>query len=1422
MPVHDQPKDVFQPPVAGETLVGDDRRFRIFLDSSPDAVAVVDSEGRIRECNHVVADFRGVADPCELVGHTIEDLLAPEDRPKAVEFRRIVLRGGATRRVSVTLVGKSGRRIPAEMIAEATGSEGERPAGSMVIAGVTGVHRTAEDALREKTDELNRLFDLSLDMLCTADADGRFRQVNGAWERILGYTPNQLTGRSYFEFFHPDDAAAALETYAALTHGEEEHGFVVRFRHRNGEYRWLEWQAVRKDGVFYGSARDITDRKQAEHVLRQSEERFSSLFQDAAVPMWEVDASRFKAYVDRLRTDGIGDLHAHFELHPGAVEEGLRLLSLTDVNRGSLRLFRARDARELIDRLPAVLADDSMPAFMNSLIVVAEGTGRVEGEMPIVDLDGQRRYLAVSLSVAPEHREKLGRVMVSMTDITERRRAEKAIFRQAVFDKLMTDLLARFACATGPDIDGLIGDCLAEVGIALGVDSAYVILKSEDTSRWSVVYSWRPRGETRYNRKYQDAPMGTYAWSERMMLAGRTIRINILDELPPEADAERREFSREGVRSLLLIPLRGRGERVYGSVGLRSHTRRIDWTDEDVGRLNMVVDAIANVLERKRAEEKLQTLSSRDEALLAAVPDIIMEADTNHVYVWANKAGRDFFGDDVVGRPTAAFSAGPEEVEASIQPPFQEDESVVYRESWQRRRDGQHRLLGWWRKTLRDASGMVTGTLSTGRDITEQRRAVEALRLSQEKYAKAFDASPDAVVLSEVSNGVFLEVNAGFERMSEYTRDEVVGRSALELGVWNNPQERIDVIARLESEGRVRDFEVIMVSKTKKRMDCLLSAEIIQYGGQPYMLTIMRDIREQKHAMEALRLSQEKYAKAFDSSPDAVVISRVDDGRLLEVNAGFESMFGYTRREAVGSTTSELGLWGTSGDRSRILAPLRTNGCFRNLETRLVGKRGIERDCLMSADIIEIDRQSCMLTTIRDITELKQAQVELAQTKALLSAAIDQSTAGILIARASDGNIVIANAAALNIRQGDMAELIGMPLKDRPHFWQIFKPDGVMFRPEELPLSQAVLCGKTTHNAEAVIKRADGTDRWVLINAAPIVDPAGKVVAGVAVFADVTDIKRVEMMLERLVQGTSAGVDRQFFDSLVRGMAQGMGCRFAYFAEFAGADGRRMKTTAFWNGKKIDRNFEYPTAGIVGEAVTGKKTVVCLKDLAEAYPDDIHAVRLGADSFIGTPVSGAAGQPLGILAVLDDKPIPEKIVAQIQSVMTIAAARAAAEIERQQAYQELQVANTRLLDEQKELMEKNIALQTILNHLERERMEYRRDICTSIDHALTPAIKRLRSREATAGNRDLATLEDALASIIGGGIDTFETNYNKLTPRETEICTRIAQGRTSKEIAGALHLSVQTVHKHREAIRRKLQVQNLDINLSTYLRHRVR
>jgi PAS domain S-box-containing protein len=133
-----------------------------------------------------------------------------------------------------------------------------------------------------------------------------------------------------------------------------------------------------------------------------------------------------------------------------------------------------------------------------------------------------------------------------------------------------------------------------------------------------------------------------------------------------------------------------------------------------------------DITESKHAEEDLRSLTLRYEAILAAVPDIIMEVDHNKVYTWANRAGYVFFGDDVIGKEAVFYFEGEQQIYNMVQPLFKGSDEIIYVESRQRRKDGEKRLLAWWCRVLKDLEGNVTGVLSTARDITELKQAEEA------------------------------------------------------------------------------------------------------------------------------------------------------------------------------------------------------------------------------------------------------------------------------------------------------------------------------------------------------------------------------------------------------------------------------------------------------------------------------------------------------------------------------------------------------------------------------------------------------------------------------------------------------------------------------------------------------------------------
>ncbi|HIK18685.1 MAG TPA: PAS domain S-box protein [Leptolyngbyaceae cyanobacterium M33_DOE_097] len=138
--------------------------------------------------------------------------------------------------------------------------------------------KLSELALQAKTEELDRFFSVALDLLCIANTDGYFLRLNSQWEKALGYSLQELEGSRFLDYVHPDDLANTLREVSKLANQQVILNFVNRYRHRDGSYRWIEWRSFPDAHLIYAAARDITDRRQVELALRQSEQKFKSAF----------------------------------------------------------------------------------------------------------------------------------------------------------------------------------------------------------------------------------------------------------------------------------------------------------------------------------------------------------------------------------------------------------------------------------------------------------------------------------------------------------------------------------------------------------------------------------------------------------------------------------------------------------------------------------------------------------------------------------------------------------------------------------------------------------------------------------------------------------------------------------------------------------------------------------------------------------------------------------------------------------------------------------------------------------------------------------------------------------------------------------------------------------------------------------------
>jgi PAS domain S-box-containing protein len=205
---------------------------------------------------------------------------------------------------------------------------------------------------------------------------------------------------------------------------------------------------------------------------------------------------------------------------------------------------------------------------------------------------------------------------------------------------------------------------------------------------------------------------------------------------------------------------------------------------------------------------------------------------------------------------TSVFSwIHPDDVDlarAALAEVIEHGELSEYLELRDRHRDGTYRIIELAaRSLLKDPS--VRGVVLNYRDVTERKHWERALRQSEDRYQRAFHSSPDSITISLLSDGTFLEVNEGFERITGYSRDEILGRTSLDLGIWADPAARAEIAEILNRDGIVRDYETVFCGKDGVEVVGRLSAAIIELNGTECMLATVRDVTDQKEAEEKLR-----------------------------------------------------------------------------------------------------------------------------------------------------------------------------------------------------------------------------------------------------------------------------------------------------------------------------------------------------------------------------------------------------------------------------------------------------------------------------------------------------------------------------------------------------------------------------------------
>jgi len=271
-------------------------------------------------------------------------------------------------------------------------------------------------------------------------------------------------------------------------------------------------------------------------------------------------------------------------------------------------------------------------------------------------------------------------------------------------------------------------------------------------------------------------------------------------------------------------------------------------------------------------------------------------------------------------------------------------------------------------------------TLTTARQLAELE-----LRASEHKFAKAFRASPICMAIVTVADGRYIDVNEGYERITGYTRDDVIGRTVGDIRYWVDPAERDTLLSRLERDGRVRDIEVRFRKKSGEVMICQVSAEPLVLEGVACLLSTTQDITQRKRDEAQMRLG----SRVFESTADAIVVTDADD-RVLTVNAAFSKITGYSADEMLGLIFGESPFRPIDPEQSAARLEIQLRQGHVTAEVLRHRKDGSELPLWVTASNV-LDESGKIVNFIRvftDISELKasQRQLEALATKDALTA----------------------------------------------------------------------------------------------------------------------------------------------------------------------------------------------------------------------------------------------------------------------------------------------------------------------------------------------------------------------------------------------------------------------------------------------------
>ncbi|MHC4397219.1 MAG: PAS domain S-box protein [Planctomycetota bacterium] len=992
--------------------------------------------------------------------------------------------------------------------------------------------KKAEESLQESESRFRDLVENIREVFWMENADGtELLYVSPTYEQVWGRSCRNFyeNPQIWIDAIHPDDRKRVADAFSQFrnTGIYSEEFRIVR---PDGSIRWI-WDRgvlIRDESgeILHvgGIAEDITERKKAEEALRESEERFRTLFESAPDAIYITDLEG--RFIDGNKTaEELCGYEKEKLTGRNFAETGL--LSAEQLPRALANLkknangeptgpdefvLKKKDGSFLtleIRTFPVKISDE--------ILVLGIGRDITERKRATETVRKQREELQIILDSVPagvwykdaENRlirvNKAAAMSIGMKPEDIEGREVSEIFPQDA-DKYYRDDLE--VIRTGKPQLGIIEEMQVPGGERKWVRTDKVPYLDEQGNVSGVIafvvdITKRKQAEMelRQAKEFIDNAINAQVDTFFSRISGYTDEeISVMKAPDSYYDQDDLEKANESLKELtttcsvtvelFLITKNGKRVPFEYSVSL------IEVTDGE----NIAISIGRDITERKKAEEALREERDRAQKYLDIAGAMFVLLDREGKVGLVNKKGCEILGyqESEILRHDWFDGFLPERIRDVVREVFcklmaGEIEPVEYYENPILTKNGQERIIAWHNTVLKDDSGNVIGTLSSGQDITERKRAEEALRKSEERFRRLSEATFEGIAFTE--KGVIVDANQAFARIFGYSFEELKGKPVVELVV---PEHRKLVAENIRS-GYERIYEHKGLHKDSSVIDLEVRGHSVSCQGRKMRLTTIRDITERKKAEAELT----RLIAILENTSD-MVSTAMPNAQLTYINTAGRKLLGWSDNETITDKCifDAHPKWASKLIETEGIPEAIRDGLWSG-ETALLNYDGIEipvSQVIMSHKSPDGQLQY-LSTIIRDITERKKAEEALIEKEVTIRAIIETSRDWIW-AIDLDGVHTYVNPAVERILGYLPEELIGRQSLNLMH-----EEDRKKIA-KKLPQWKKQ---KSGWNSLVIRWRhKDGGYRYLESNAVPILDALGNLRGFRGVDRNITERKEVE------------------------------------------------------------------------------------------------------------------------------------------------------------------------------------------------------------------------------------------------------------------------------------------------------------------------